>query len=281
MLNRAVAHWLSTQSELAGCVWIANSARWMRSREGRKTFTKRRVERVGALRALDEAAFHFFYHLTAKRSYNTRAASALVNAYWKQVGLPIWGPFIMVPGLASKAVEEYVQSLHPDAIFTHCIHDYFGKRVRDAARYGAFLWHVGILPEYRGLYAPFWTMHNADFENFGYTLFRLSDKIDAGEIFVQGNLDNVDIRRDNHHLIETKAVLGSLPAVGKFIRDLENGTARPIERKGATARYYSYPGITDYVRQRWRVHRAIRRLNGRASLSDVVTSWTSSSDIEG
>jgi hypothetical protein len=261
MLNRAVAHWLSERTDLSGSVWIANSAQWMRSKKGRDAFIRRRVKRVGLARALDEAAFHLYYHATARRSHGTRAADALLAEYWRRVDFHVWGPFVMVSKLADPRVERYIESLKPDAIFTHCIHDFFSKRLRDAAKHGVFLWHVGILPEYRGLYAPFWTMHEGDFGNFGYSLFRLNDELDAGEIFVQGRLDNVDIRRDDHHLIEHKAILASLPAVGEFIKDLERGTARPIARPEAVSHYYSYPGISDYVRQRWRVFQALRNGN--------------------
>lgn len=257
-LNRVVAHWLAERSELVGCVWIANSAQWMRTKKGRSAFIRRRIKRVGLLRALDEAAFHVFYHATAKKSYNIRAADEMIAEYWRPIDFNVWGPFVMVTKIADPRVERYVESLKPDVIFTHCIHDFFTKRLREAAPHGAFLWHVGILPEYRGLYAPFWTMHNEDFGNFGYSLFRLSDKLDAGDIFVQGRLNNVDIRRDNHHLIEHKAIFASLPGVEKFLKDLEDGTARPIDRSDAKQSYYSYPGITDYIRQRWRVRKALR-----------------------
>jgi hypothetical protein len=42
-------------------------------------------------------------------------------------------------------------------------------------------------------------------------------------------------------------------AVERLLADLEAGTARPLERPGARDGYYTYPGLTDYVRQRRRL----------------------------
>jgi methionyl-tRNA formyltransferase len=231
---------------------------WQSSRGGRRSFVRWRIEKRGVLKALDEAAFHVFYHTTAKRSYNTRAANELINEYWRNVDFHYWGNHISTPKINHPNVMRFFDAVKPDVIFSHCIHQFFGKKLRDAAPHGVFLWHVGITPEYKGLYAPFWTMHNMDFQNFGYSLFRLNDRIDDGDIYVQGRINNVDIRRDNHHLIEHKAILASLPDVGQFLTELENGTAKPIERPNAVPGYYSYPGITDYIRQRRRVRRALQ-----------------------
>lgn len=254
-LNRLVAHWLAQRTDLQGCVWIPTTTQWKGSKRGRRDFFAKRVRRRGLLRAVDEAAFHLLYHATAGRSHNSRDANALIDEYWRQVGFHSWGPFLSTASVNDPRVLHYLDLLKPDVIFSHCIHEYFGKSLREKASQGVFLWHVGVMPEYKGLYPPFWTLYNGDYGNFGYTLFRLNDRIDEGEIFAQGRIANVDVRRDNHHLIEHKAILASLPDVQRLIKELEAGTARPIDRQGAKTGYYSYPGLTDYVKQRLTVRR--------------------------
>lgn len=262
-LNRLVAHWLAQRTDLAGSVWIPPGTQWTNTMQGRRAFFAKRVARRGLVRALDEAAFHLYYHATARRSYNNRTANALIDQYWREVGFHSWGPFITTATVNEPRVLQYLQQLKPDVIFSHCIHEYFGKNVRESAKLGVFLWHVGIMPEYKGLYPPFWTMYNGDYENFGYTVFRLNDRIDEGEIYAQGRLTNVDVKRDNHHLIEHKAVLASLPDVERLIGELEHGTARPIERPSAKHGYYSYPGLTDYIKLRLRVRNGAIPPSGR------------------
>jgi|GEM_PF-1280256 len=257
-LNRVFAHWLAQKTDLAGCVWIPSTTQWLTSRKGKLEFLRGRLKKNGVLRTLDEALFFLLYHSNEKTNSNTRAASKLVKAYWDKADFNGWGPFFPTRKINDEKVIRYVESLRPDIIISHCIHQYFGKRLRSIPRLGAYLLHIGILPEYRGLYSPFWTMHNGDFDNFGYSLFRLNGDLDAGDSYVQGRLTNVDIAHDNHALIEYKAVFASLPGIERFLTDLENGTARPIERPNAVPGYYSYPGLTDYIRQRIRVARALR-----------------------
>lgn len=257
-LNRVLAHWLAERTNLVGCVWIPSSTQWLTTRKGRLQFLKQRLKKQGVIRTIDEALFFLLYHANERTNSNTRAATKMVKDYWAKAEFAGWGPYISTPKINDPRVIKYLDRLQPDVIFSHCIHQFFGKKLRAASKHGVFLLHIGILPEYRGLYSPFWTMHNADFENFGYSLFRLTEEVDAGEVFVQGRLNNVDIAHDNHALIEYKAVFASLPGTEQFIKDMENGTARPIERPNAVPGYYSYPGLTDYIRQRIRVARAVR-----------------------
>jgi folate-dependent phosphoribosylglycinamide formyltransferase PurN len=258
-LNRVLAHWLEQRTDLAGCVWIPSTTQWLTTRKGRMDFLRQRLKKRGLLRTLDEALFFLYYHATERNNSNTRAASQLVKDYWRNNELANgWGPFLPTRKINDEKVIKYVERLKPDIIISHCIHQFFGKRLRNAAKHGVFLLHIGILPEYRGLYSPFWTLHNCDFDNFGYTLFRLNEGIDAGEAFVQGRTPNVDVAHDNHALIEFKTVFAALPAIEEFFKEMENGTAKPIERPNAVPGYYSYPGLTDYIRQRIRVRRALR-----------------------
>jgi folate-dependent phosphoribosylglycinamide formyltransferase PurN len=247
-----------------GCVWVPSQTQWLTTRQGKIDFIRKRIARRGVLKALDEALFYLLYHATEQTSPNTRACFEMLREYREQHGRLPHAPSIKSAKVNAPEVLEYLERVKPDVIFSHCINQYFGRRLRAAAPHGIMLWHVGITPEYKGVYSPFWTMHNADYQNFGYTLLRVSDELDAGEIFVQGRLNNVDIRNDNHELIEHKAIFASFPGVAEFVKRLEEGTAQPILRPDAVPGYYTYPGITDYIRQRLRVRRALK--NGTAAM---------------
>lgn len=267
MLNRVLEHWLSGHTELAGCVWVPSQTQWLTTRQGKIDFINQRIKRRGLLKAFDEALFYLLYHTTEAKSPNTLACAQMIREYRATQPQRPHAPRIRSASVNDERVLDYLREVKPDVIFSHCINQYFGKRLRAVAPHGVMLWHVGITPEYKGVYSPFWTMHNADFANFGYTLLRLSEELDAGDIFVQGRLTNVDVRHDNHELIEHKAIFASLPDVGRFIEELEAGTAAPIARPDAVPGYYTYPGLTDYLRQRWRVRRAIKK--GRSVAASV------------
>ena len=257
-LNRVFVHWLAKETDLAGIVWIPSQTQWLTTRKGKIDFIRQRLKKRGVLKTLDEALFFLLYHSNETTNANARACTAMVKEYWAKEGPKTFGPSFSTPRINTPETIAYVQGLQPDVIISHCIHQYFGKKLRDIPRLGSYLLHIGVLPEYRGLYSPFWTMHNADFENFGYTLFRLTDGLDTGTAYVQGLLNNVDIANDNHAIIEYKAVFASMPRIAEFLTNLENGTAASIERPNAVPGYYSYPGLTDHIRQRIRVARAVR-----------------------
>jgi Formyl transferase len=259
-LNHCVARRISQESALVGTVWLTADARWHRSWRGRREFLLKRLRRRGLLKAIDEMAYYAFHHATDKRSHNTREANRLVDAYWSALDRDVAdsGTSIGAANVNDPAVLEYVAKLKPDVIFAHCLNQFFGKLIRNVAPHGIFMWHVGITPEYKGLYSPFWTMYNRDFDNFGYSLIQLTDDLDGGAVYAQGRIHNVDVRRDNHVLIEHKAILASLNDLGQFLNAIERGSARPIVRPDAVEGYYSYPGLTDYIVQRWRVRRLAR-----------------------
>ncbi len=254
-LNHCVAKRIAQESSLVGTVWLTADARWHRSWRGRRDFLLKRLRRRGLFKALDEMAYYTFHHATDKRSPNTREANRLVEDYWNALGddAAVTGSTLGAVDVNDSAVLAYVAALQPDVIFAHCLNQFFGKPLRSSAKHGIFMWHVGITPEYKGLYSPFWTMYNRDFNNFGYSLIHLTNDLDGGAVYAQGRIANVDVRRDNHVLIEHKAILASLGDLGPFLKELEAGRARPIDRPDAVEGYYSYPGLTDYIVQRWRV----------------------------
>jgi hypothetical protein len=256
--DEALAHWLAQRTELAGVVWTAS---WRRSRAGRVAFARERLRRRGPLRTLDEALFHLYFHRRVMASEQERLEAAVLAPYRALHGDLRWtGDALRTDDVNAPEVVAFLQERRPDVAFAVCVNHYFGERVRSLPRLGTFLWHEGVTPEYKGLYSPFWAVHELDLERVGYTLLRMSAEIDAGDVFVQGRARDVDPRRDHHVFLGHKAIWDSLPEVERFLAELEAGRARPIERPGASARTFTYPGITDFVRQR----RRVRSLASRA-----------------
>jgi len=129
-----------------------------------------------------------------------------------------------------------------------CISDYFGRELRANPPLGCFLWHEGILPEYKGLYSPFWAIHNIEPSLLGYTVLRMNHRYDDGEVFLQGPAMGVDARTDPPPYIGHKAVLDSLPGVKELLRKLENETAVPLSTANRKSATYTYPGLSGGLR---------------------------------
>jgi hypothetical protein len=271
--DKMLVHWLAERTELVGVVWTRSTA-WRRSWRGRLDFAGKRVRRYGVVKAADELLFHLHYHAFVNRNDLARLQRQVVEPYRADHGSAEWpGRPIRATDVNSPEVLAYLEECRPDVALAMCINNYFGRRLRSIPRLGVFLWHEGITPEYKGLYSPFWAVHNLDFDRIGYTLFRMNDEYDAGEVFVQGPARDVDPVRHGAPYLGHKAIADSLPAVERFLADLEAGTARPIDRPDARPRYYTYPGLSDLIRQRLRLLRHGRaRQDGADGRAEVVSS---------
>jgi methionyl-tRNA formyltransferase len=257
--DEILVDWLARHTDLLGVVWTSSTA-WQRTLRGRVEFARRRARRHGLRKALDETAFYFVFHRVLAARDQAALHADVIDRYPAGDGRPRWrGDAITADDVNAPEVLTFLREREPDLALAMCITNYFGTEVRSIPRHGVFLWHEGFTPEYKGLYSPFWAAHNLDFDRIGYTLLRMSDEYDAGEVFVQGPARDIDPRRHGHLYMGHKAIWDSLPDVERFLAELEQGEAAPIDRPGAPAGSYTYPGLSDLVRQRVRMLRAGRR----------------------
>jgi hypothetical protein len=215
------------------------------------------MKRVGLLKTCDEVLYYLLIHRKFLHSAgNAEAQTRLIDFYLSNHGSTDWhGDSIQTDSVNSSAALEFVRQRQPDLIMAMCVNDYFGRTLREIPRLGCFLWHEGITPEYKGLYSPFWAIHNLDLSMLGYTVLRMNHRYDDGEIFLQGPALDVDPRTDSPPYIGHKAVLDSLPAVKELLRKLENGAAVPISTANRRSASYTYPGLSDGLRFAARVRR--------------------------
>lgn len=259
--NEILVDWLSRRACLVGVAWTQATA-WQRTWSGRWRFAKRRIRRYGILKAVDEALFFVWYYLFFYARDEAELRTHVFEPYRAEHGPFNWSgdSIFFSEDVNSPEVVEFVKSHRPDICLAMCTPSYFKDEIRNIPKYGTFVWHEGITPEYKGLYSSFWAMYNLDFKRLGYTLLKMNDRLDAGDIYVQGSVSNIDLLRHHHNYIGHKAVVDSRPAVEAFLGDLERGVAQPIQRENAGSRYFTYPGFTDYLVQRWRLWRFVYRI---------------------
>ncbi len=240
-----IVHWLSKHSLLAGVVWTYSSY-WHKSLSGQLKFTQKRLNRFGVLKTLDETLYYLLYRFFLNES-GEPFQSRLCDAYSHEYGQPDWhGESIDTHDINSPDVLRFVRERSPDLIMSMCINEFFRCELREIPRLGAFLWHEGLVPEYKGLYSPFWAIHNGQPEMLGFTVLRMNGRYDEGEVFLQGRVLDVDPRSDSPIYIGHKAILESLPHVANLFSDLEQGTTTTISTQGRQPGYYTYPGLSDW-----------------------------------
>jgi len=266
-LTMALCRWLADRTNLRLIIWTS-PVPWPRRlhsaclRVGRRILAHRR--RKGLWRTLDEFAYYGSY-LVFLRAREERRIRPLTVALEGLCRSSIEGtPQVRSTDLRDPELWKLLSELGSDAIFATCTNVHFPREVLDAPHRGAFLWHEGITPEYRGVYPTFWALYREDYARIGYTLLKMNEKLDAGPVFVQGPVVGANYERDWHCYLSAKSIVDSLPHVDRFIRDLEAGRHQPLERP-ATDGYYSYPTATALVRLalRRRLRRARQVLPSR------------------
>jgi hypothetical protein len=243
--DHMICEWLSEHTDLSLIVWT-NDLSWAggtgidRKKKVLRRFVNR-SRRRGSLRTLDELLYYVVYRRFFQRQEVSQVLCA-VNSTERHPQKPLTEIKQVRPNnIKSSELQHLVESLELDAIFAVCIDVYLPEKIINAPKHGAFLWHEGITPEYRGVYSPFWALVKKDYDNLGFTLLKMNSKLDAGEVFVQGKVEDVDLTKDWHSYIGHKAIIDSLPKVKQFLVQLERNQHRPVSRENAIDGYYSYP----------------------------------------
>lgn len=256
--DELLVDWLAQRTDLRGVVWTS-STEWQRTLGGKLEFARRRARRHGLRKAIDEAAFYVVFHRLLKGRDDRALRARVIDPYESRHRRPHWrGDAITAGNVNEPHVLSFLREREPDLALAMCITNYFEEEIRSIPGLGVFLWHEGFTPEYKGLYSPFWAAHNLDFERIGYTLLRMSDEYDAGQVYAQGPARDVDPVRHGHLYMGHKAIWDSLPDVERLFARLERGEAQPIDRTAAEPGMYTYPGLTDLIRQRVRLARQAR-----------------------
>jgi len=261
--DELIVDWLSENTELAGVVW-SDSAAWRKTWKGRFDYGFKRAKKYGYFKVLNELLLFFYVKKKVAVKDLGFLKREIIRPYWKNKGRKfddLKFKEISSENVNKKEVIDFLNEVKPDIIFAMCVNDYFGKKIRSIARHGVYLWHEGLTPEYKGLYSPFWTLYNEDFNNLAYSFLKMNSKIDAGEIYVCGKARDIDLSKHNYSYIGHKAIYDSLPEVGEFLKKLESGEHETLPGRKSEPGNYTYPGLTQYIKMRKRLKKYLAKNN--------------------
>ena len=203
--DEKVCEWLSEYTDLRIIVWTNNLSWAQHSATDRKRRIIRRffkrIRLKGLLRAINECLYYCFYDVFLAKKESEKIKSLTDNTSFNPRNQLSDIHQIMIKNIKSKELVRILKAEKLDAAFAMCIDVYLPKKLINIPRHGIFLWHEGITPEYRGVYSPFWALANKDYYNLGYTLLKMSTKLDAGDIYMQGGVKNIDPLIDWHSYI--------------------------------------------------------------------------------
>jgi methionyl-tRNA formyltransferase len=120
-----------------------------------------------------------------------RNRKRLVNDYhdilenkWQAPSASI--PLVNTPDINSDFVKQQLREIKPDLVLVHGT-----SLIKDDTLAGiplALNLHWGLSPYYKGSYCTEWALINHDPANIGFTIHRISSRIDAGDILTQARV---------------------------------------------------------------------------------------------
>jgi len=131
---------------------------------------------------------------------------------------------------------EQMKSLNPE-LFVVVAFRILPKEVFEIPKFGSFNLHGSYLPKYRGAAPIQWALINGD-EETGLTTFKLAEKVDTGNIYVQEKVkinpdDNFETLHDRMSLIGAELVLKTVTMIesGNFeLRAQDDSIASPAPK---------------------------------------------------
>jgi len=243
--NRGIASWLAQRYDLIACYFLEPDR--FSVKEIIK-FIRNRIRRNGILQTMDELAFQ-----VVDRSFIRRSEKAL----WEK-NIPVEfreaktldAPCYIVKSLHSERWLQFTRQLRPDIIFSTCGRVIFRHEFYDIPRFGTFVLHEGITPEYKGLHTPLWAMLRNELEFVGVSLLRVNGSIDGGDILIQERCvveEDEDFRCWSY--VGHKAIISGLPEVELALNRLfENGQFEPIPIESRQGKYFTWMRLTAFLK---------------------------------
>ena len=252
--QEGIARWISSWGTLSGIVVIREPASVVRRR------IRREWRRVGTMRLLDVFAFRIYHRLRFAREDETWVAMHLAELRNRFPEIPDGTRTLEVESPGSKESQAFIEESKPDIVIALC-KNILPERVFSVPRFGTFVLHPGICPEYRNAHGCFWALASNDPERVGMTLLKIDKGVDTGPIFGHFGAEFDEIR-DTHIRIQNRVVLDNLDAIQAKLLEIARGTARPIDVTGRQSREWGQPWMTAWLRWKSRARRRGRARRG-------------------
>lgn len=136
-----------------------------------------------------------------------------------------------------------IEQLAPDLIVVSCYGRKLPKAILGIPFFGCFNFHPSMLPAYRGPVPVFWQFHDG-LSEFGVTLHRMTERMDAGDIVARRAVvmpDGVSQTRAHQLLAEDYVEL-----FPDFLTAIELGTLAVRPQDESAMSYQGFPANDDF-----------------------------------
>ena len=257
-VNMGIIDWLDEHYTFCAAFFIEED--WS-SRKARMKEVRRRIKRLGVLRTLDELLFFGFYTLWHGKKEDQLWATQFTEQF--RTKSTIDEPCYSCDNIHKGSWLKKIKEIDPDIILGTFTRTIFKPKLFKIPKFGMFILHEGITPEYRGLYTAGWALLHGEPEYVGYTLLRIDKGIDSGPILCQGSFPDAGKFGFYWRFVGHLALVHGLPDMKQALDALylHDGTFDEVSQVGRISRNYSWIRFSDYLRLRWRT--LLHRLSNR------------------
>jgi hypothetical protein len=246
--NRKFLREVSDEHELLCCLFLEPNRFQFANRCAQ---VRKRIRRYGLIRAVNELAFVFCDRLYLRKP-ETKLIYTRPEYFLQKTELPC--PTYNVENIHDTEWLELVERQSPDIIFSVCCNVIFRPALYSIPRLGTFVLHEGLTPEYKGLHTALWALMKGDYQKVGYTLLKVTDDIDGGDVLVQGTykLQCGESWR-TWGWVGHNALIEGLADIKKSLKQLERAQGfRPVEVANREAHVYTRMTLTEFLGLLWR-----------------------------
>lgn len=219
------------------------------------TMLRRRFARYGFLRVVDEILFQIYHALFLRRADDRLRKTLAFDGDVTRDRVARRIEVHEVDSLNGARGLRLLERLQPDLVIMMS-REMIRPQTLRAAKLGFVGCHPGLLPEYRGVYAPFWAMREGRPDRVGLSIYLANAGIDTGPLISERAIHpRFDVR---HFKVESeRLLLEGVEDLIDAVSKAERGALTTYSKADAESRLYSHVGLTHYIG-------AIRRTAARA-----------------
>jgi folate-dependent phosphoribosylglycinamide formyltransferase PurN len=205
---------------------------------------RRRLKRYGVVRVGDELLFQLFYRLFLEGG-DQRLRRRLDLRTVTKAELARAIDVFEVDSLNTAAGRALLERLRPDLVVMMS-REMLATDVLSIPRLGFVGCHPGILPDYRGVYAPFWAMRDGRPDKIGLTVYVANGGVDTGPLIAERRLPPQFTIR--HFKVECdRLMIEGAQDLIEVIEQAENGGLRTYTKPTANSRLFTHIGLSHFV----------------------------------
>ncbi len=247
---QGIASWLNASFDLVGMVVIEEKKNKKVDR------IKKELKRSGFWGLIDVFLFRFYYKFfmnSKDKKVEAEILSKVEKSYGAINNSKIASITVTTPN--SKESEEFIKSKGADFVIARCKF-LLRERIFSLPKFGTYVFHPGICPEYRNAHGCYWAIMNRDYNTVGATMLRIDKGVDTGPIFAYLTYD-YDAINESHITIQSRVVFENLEVIAEKMKSIYDGSAVPIEvAADRQSNVWGQPKLTTYYK--WKLNKQLK-----------------------